>query len=507
MLGSCPFNPTDDPHAEDRSSAIVIGADGHIGATCHHARCQERIKASGKSGWRLLKELAGYEEPRPAFDPELAPALMDVIRHLDPEDWAVGTSGATWRNTTAAALAIVKIAQVSGKYTDLSFGVRRLAEYSGLSKSVAARAVKNLVGWFIVPVVSEVDADDPGVHRHWNIAPAMLEAAADACFKMGHLSAGVLQNTNMSHFGTSTLRPDYMAQDAFILRKQPMTESELAEKIAKREAQISDVRAERAALEAAGVTDDLPPFPRPVQRRRYIRQLRATVASPGPNVLLLMDMIDALGPMTRSALAESAHISRTSCWRAIRNGIDAGCLDIVDGYVCLAEGWAAHIDAETPFMPTAGVMVQRRIDNFGARIAYLEFKLKSATESAEKAKLKRGIARVTAKRQKLIAEQTGKVVGADVSGARLTDARFYTDSLQTRQQVITARKPRQTMTADQYHAMQIAMELSEDAAATWARMNSVRSAELGSGWFANMSMEDVLMDFAHFAATGYGVAA
>ena len=185
----------------------------------------------------------------------------------------------------------------------------------------------------------------------------------------------------------------------------------------------------------------------------------------------------------------------------------AGVLRSDGGRVALVDGWEAHIAAETPKMPTAGVALQRQIDNMGARIAYLEFKLRSAANEAEKAKLKAAINRVAAKRQKLMARQAGRDVGVIVAGARLTNARYDGDTLQMVDQGITARKPRQTMTADQYRAMQLAMGMEADAAATWARMHSVRSAERGHGWFAAMTAADVMMDFAHFAATGYGVAA
>ena len=508
-LDACPFNPADNPHPEDGRSVILIGADGHIGATCPHARCKERIAASGKSGWGLLKELAGVEDAQDV-DPNIAPALMDVIRHLDPEDWVIGVTGATWRNTTAAALAVVKIAQLAGKYTDLSLGVRRVAEKSGLSKSVAARALKNLAGWFILPVATDDDGagdNDPTLARRWNVSSDMLNAAAEACFKMGHVVTFVGEKPYVSQFETSSLRPDYMATAAFIMRKKPMTESELAAKIADREDEIALVRATREAMEMAGDERELPAYPRPVQRRRYIRQLRATVASPGPGVLVIMDMIDALGPMNRRALAEAAHMSRTSCWRAIRDGIDAGCLDMVDGYICLADGWEAHIADETPRMPTAGVMLERRIDTFGARIAYLEWKMRTATEKEDRDKLERLIAKVTTKRQKLIAELTGRVVTQDVAGARLTNVRYPGARLTTvadNGRTLDARPPHKKMTPDQYRAKQLARALAAEASAKWGQYNDARTAEQGGGWFASMTEEDVWMDFAHFVAQGNG---
>ena len=61
ILSACPFNPTDDPHGEDRSAFVTIAADGALSAGCHHNRCQHVIADSNLSGWHLLKQMAGIE--------------------------------------------------------------------------------------------------------------------------------------------------------------------------------------------------------------------------------------------------------------------------------------------------------------------------------------------------------------------------------------------------------------------------------------------------------------
>ena len=59
-LPTCPFNPQDDPHADgDGATYVMVMATGAIVAGCHHARCAERIKEYGGTGWAYLKELAG----------------------------------------------------------------------------------------------------------------------------------------------------------------------------------------------------------------------------------------------------------------------------------------------------------------------------------------------------------------------------------------------------------------------------------------------------------------
>lgn len=55
ILKTCPFNPMDNPHPQDKSAYIVVARDGHITAGCHHARCREMLKAAKQSGWHYLQ--------------------------------------------------------------------------------------------------------------------------------------------------------------------------------------------------------------------------------------------------------------------------------------------------------------------------------------------------------------------------------------------------------------------------------------------------------------------
>ena len=55
ILKTCPFNPKDNPHPQDKSAYIVVARDGHITAGCHHARCREMLKAAKQSGWHYLQ--------------------------------------------------------------------------------------------------------------------------------------------------------------------------------------------------------------------------------------------------------------------------------------------------------------------------------------------------------------------------------------------------------------------------------------------------------------------
>lgn len=515
VLDKCPFNPIDDPHAEDRSAAVVIGADGRIGSTCHHARCQARIQQHGGGGWALLKDIAGYkpDPPPPRIDPAELDAMRAIVKTIDPDDFMIGRTAPTLRIQNAA-LAVLRIAQLSGRYTDLALGVRRVAEISGTSKSTAARVLPHLAGWFIVAAEGS-DEDEQGRPLRWSIAPSILAAArekieVDQLCQNGTVVDLIVdpkpQDNNVSHFGTVDLRTAFMAHDAFIARQLPMKESEFKAKEAEREAEIAHTRAVVAAMAADGVpAEELPKIPGRLKRKRYIRRLRATVASPGPGVLVVVDLLHDKGPMGRQALADEAQVSRRSLYRTIAAGVEAGVLEYSGGIVSLTPDWQQQLAQETPKMPTAGVMLQRKIDNAGARLGWLKSRRSRATTDAERAALDKQIARVAAKRQKLMARQAGRDVGPGVAAAALTNARFDGDTLTTASQVITAQKPRRRMTADEWRARQLAMMLEEDASATWARQNAVRSAETAPGWWMNFDEADILMDFSSFAASGYGV--
>ncbi len=58
ILRTCPFNPQDNPHVNDRAAYIIVARDGHISAGCQHARCRERLKAAKRGGWKFLVQQA-----------------------------------------------------------------------------------------------------------------------------------------------------------------------------------------------------------------------------------------------------------------------------------------------------------------------------------------------------------------------------------------------------------------------------------------------------------------
>lgn len=81
ILQTCPFNPEDDPHGEDRSAYVTIAADGALSAGCHHNRCQHVIEESGLSGWHLLKQKAGIQ-PSTTAEPDAFDELLATAREF-----------------------------------------------------------------------------------------------------------------------------------------------------------------------------------------------------------------------------------------------------------------------------------------------------------------------------------------------------------------------------------------------------------------------------------------
>lgn len=60
ILPECPFNPENDPHAQDAAAFVIVMPDGRITAGCHHNRCQKQIEQFPGGGWQMLKYLSGY---------------------------------------------------------------------------------------------------------------------------------------------------------------------------------------------------------------------------------------------------------------------------------------------------------------------------------------------------------------------------------------------------------------------------------------------------------------
>ena len=127
----------------------------------------------------------------------------------------------------------------------------------------------------------------------------------------------------------------------------------------------------------------------------------------------------------------------------------------------------------------------------------------------DRKRLERRRAALSVKKRALIERRYGIGVSAEVASTPAPYTNGQGDSLQTQAQVISASKPKHTLSeTDRFLLDRFGSDASADeVAARWARFNSQMAAEYGSGWWANMSVPEIGLEHAAWAAQGYGVAA
>jgi len=395
VLTRCPFNPPDNPHADDEAAVIIVGADGRIGATCHHARCQERIHQAGVSGWALLKELVGYQPPVTA-EHDHARHIVDYLR-----EWVRRTNlaehvplmkqaenGYRTRDTdTAVADAILDIADLHGRLTGLPLPLRDLRKRTNLgSANTAGKALDRLIGWF---VVEEPTADRPAHEaRRYAIHPALI-AWAEEQIEVAYIARGIAatydQDNTRAIYATSPL-VTHRTRDAFTSSQRPLTEEELQARI--------DARQER--IDAG---EDV----KPIDRSRYRRRLAALLPAMGRTVLRLIDaLVTEGGQADRRTLRELLNLSPPSLSRAVSRAAELGLVDADRRTVILHEGWGDLVDAFEPYMPTAGRAIDREIADLDATIRNAERLLDQP--DADHRRLERRIGRCKKRKQELAAK-------------------------------------------------------------------------------------------------------
>lgn len=404
LLPRCPFNPPDNPHREDEASAVVVYADGHIGATCHHARCHERIRASGVSGWQLLKQIVNYhpQNSNPDHARARVAALREFVRrtdfaeHVPPVLQAV--NGYRTRDTDVmAADAILDIAHEAGRTNNLLLSLRQLRQRCNFgSLQTAANALARLSGWF---VVEEPQPDaKPGDARRYAIHPALIAWAEDEisfCVdRTPHLPDEVdlydLYRSRGCTIYAKSVLVTQRTRDAFASALRPITAEELDERVAQREAEI-----------AAGA--DV----RPIDRRRYRRRLAASAPGAGRTVLRLIDALaDAGGAAPRQQLIMMLNLSAPSLSRAVKRAAELGLVSADRRIVRLHEDWRDILDAVEPLMPSAGRRVDREVADADAAIRYARHRLRSPDLPPEQERRWRRRIQRAARRKLELAQQT-----------------------------------------------------------------------------------------------------
>ena len=360
ILVNCPFAPEDDRHEADAGAAVLIGADGRIGATCHHARCQERIEAHGGHGWALLKEIAGYTPPTSAEDKAHARAVVEALREwVRRADLAEhvpvvlqACNGYRTRDTdTDTADAILDIAAKWGRLTDLPISL------------AALRAAVDHVA-YIAPLYP----------TGGNIAAAVERGAI---------------------YATSPLTT-HRAHDAFTASMTPITETELQARIEARALEIADA-------EAAHVQP-----PPPIERKRYRRRLAAKLPSGGRTVKRMIDALHTDGPScTRRQLRDLLHLSSSALSRTVKRAAMLGLVDADADAITLRDGWAEHLDNIVEFMPTAGRGRRLELADLDSSLRFAQRMLGAQECSAEQRETLKARCMWLTRRKGVIARQEG----------------------------------------------------------------------------------------------------
>ena len=356
IMHRCPFNPPDDPHGDDDAAAVVIGADGRIGATCHHARCQARIAAAGHGGWSLLKDLAGYVAPAPNAAPEVAAIVaanrlhlrvLDFADHVPPELQAVNgyRTDATDRRIADVALGMM----AERHKTTLRLSTLELSERTGLSSHTCKAAMARLV-WLFTPVG---EGAGPKSAQMYELASCVDRDTVNAICK------------NLEEISRSTQLiaglplSAQVGQDVFVRSLTKLTADDLADRNELRRG------------------DGLPPVK---MTREVLRRLDAITDSAGPGVLLVLDAIATYGgAMTRNALATVMHRSKYSVSRLVTRGIDLGLLLDFENRIDVHPDWENQVGTLDAICTTTGTMQRRRIAAIDARLRYTAAALDNPT--------------------------------------------------------------------------------------------------------------------------------
>ena len=394
----CPFNPADNPHSADSAAMVGVRADGVIVATCHHARCQERIRteapkddAGNRSGWRFLRKLAG-EEPtaedgiaqRQAAKAKVQLQAAAVARVILSQDFAelvpLGLqsdtgyrTGATDKDTVLAILANARRLSL----TDFSINQRLIGDATGRAHTTVARMLKRLERWLLIPA---------GMPGRWAIHPDWLRAAAELIEDARAKVAGTHHFTppydkTLVHAGNflEAAQADALlaaalydfdsepltrqsAQPAFVARVDPLTEAD----ILKRCAQADAWRAARGGGPGT-LTDAL----RAAAIQRFEVHARAAIAPAGAGLPLpsnqqVMAKWEVTAGGVPAAMAAWDHAKRAAAdaHRALRAAREAAApvaqvLPLEHAYKA-AQGEERRLRPVLPY--TRGERLERRLE-------------------------------------------------------------------------------------------------------------------------------------------------
>ncbi len=431
IMHDCPYSPTDDPHAADGGSFIVVYQDGTIGSGCHHNRCQHAIKENGGSGWQYLKKLAGFQaETDITFEDDQQRAY---VRWLASPDALDELREAGFKNVEKARKLLDTICQDCQQRGKLRIkpGYAYLCKGSTISQGgMSAYLARLYTGGFI------------------NLHPG--EKGDTLAIEL------VLHNLN-----AMSLSPDIGVQ---VVQNWKLY----------REFRSDEVFINNHAVYNATRT-------------------QATLPALGDNGLgVLLALQD--GPVTTKEAAAEVGYTYGAMARTLRRYAEHGLAEVTVGYrglksYTLNQEWRSILQANRPKMPTYAVLLNRHVNALESRSKYLhsEGKVEKAQKAEDEHKRLKVILDKVKEAAGIVPYQVVRVTKEQQRRRRLTQAYVIGERAEHRPSVAVT-KPTD---ANKWRRKEYA-QVRGVAEHEWEEFNAWATVEYGSGWWAKLDQTDVL---------------
>ena len=404
--------------------------------------------------------------------------VIDMATIVPIELWATGANGEPQyrtRNTDFDVARVVLTMFAQRNKATIRLSNMEIAARVNCSDKTAGKALARLCSLFAVVTPANPNLKMPAVY-------ALTQ----------HHVYCVDSDDRKNRSSESTQLPATLGMDVF---SRSLTAISMAEYLAK-EAARNEARKE--------ILQDDDPERRENRLKADVlvrKQLRKRLASYydaiGRDAGRAVELLEEYGSLRPVELAALLHVSNSSCSRTLKKLRIAGLIEDGDRVVTLIPHWLESVQKMDKRNPNTGSRSKRWTKFVKRRLTLLNEKLENASDDRERRYWQNAINKLNMEAA-LEQPATTREQAERHERLRQRDKRDLQADL--RAMAEKAREDAQPTTYEEREARRIALALSDAAAASWAKFNSARSAELGSGWFANMSMEDVLMDFHHFQA-------
>lgn len=337
ILDRCPFNPADNPHENDSAAAVMVAADGTISATCHHARCQQRIHEH-RSGWGLLKQIAGYT---PAADVRhTVDAIREFYRNVDLADFVPVVLQSergymTRDNDTKTLEGFCQLMGEQHRY-DVTAGFRLWATKLGCSIGSVRDRLARVAGWcFTVTLCDDGAATYTLTDRFRRMVEAWHAEFSDFS-KVATFEHPTIPPTGLGVQKSQLCICTHTASPAFAYVSTPLTMDQVIER-----ANNGEPYAQTKLLE---------------------RRLASSLPSLGPGAMLAIDALQRSGgTLDKAELAGAIYKSKWSISRIVDRLVHVGLCTETHYTVSLIPDWQSWHDLIVGLMPPAAMVMHREL--------------------------------------------------------------------------------------------------------------------------------------------------